>query len=191
MLLRRGDAYRVERMPIPEAPLRETRFGLVADEEGWFVLNARDSRWRDTGRFGVFCTFEGKRRFRELGLNLNVLEPGQSLGLYHRERAQEGFLVLAGECVLLVEGEERALRPWDFVHCPAGTAHMIVGGGSGPSLVLAVGARPRRNRVVYPVEPAALARGVGVERETTKAAEAYGSFADWKRCAYREGWLPE
>jgi uncharacterized cupin superfamily protein len=178
-------------MPVPEVPLRETKHGLVADGDGWFVLNATESRWRDTGRFGFFCNFEGKRRFRELGINLNVLEPGQSIGLYHRERAQEGFLVLAGECLLLVDGEERPLRAWDFVHCPGGTNHMIVGAGAGPSVVLAVGARGGRKGLVYPVDELAQKHGVGVERETTKPQEAYGGFADFTRCRYRPGWLPE
>ena len=178
-------------MGVPEVPARETRFGLVNDGDGWYVINARESRWRDTGRFGFFCNFEGKRRFRQLGINLNVLEPGQSLGLYHREGVQEGFLVLAGECLLLVEGERRTLGPWDFVHCPPETNHMIVAAGRGRAVVLAVGARGRGNRVVYPVEPLALEHRVGVERETTSPKEAYASFPAWKRCRYRDGWLPE
>jgi uncharacterized cupin superfamily protein len=154
------------------------------------VLNARESRWRDTGHFGRFCNFEGKKRFRQLGINLNVLEPGQPIGLYHRERRQEDFLVLSGECLLLVEGQERRLRAWDFVHCPPGTNHMIVGAGSGPSVVLAVGARGR-NRVTYAVEPVAIEHGAGVERESTSPAEVYAAFHPWPRCRYEEGWLPD
>ena len=181
-------------MDVPEIVPRETKHGLVADGDGWFVLNAADSRWNDTGPFGFYCNFEGKRRFKQLGLNLNVLEPGQAIGLYHRERAQEDFLVLAGECLLLVEGEERRLRAWDFVHCPAETSHMIIGAGGGPAVVLAVGARGRgRSGIVYPADPLALERGVGVgvERETTKPEEAYAAFPRRTRCAYRAGWLPE
>jgi uncharacterized cupin superfamily protein len=178
-------------MDVAEVPLRETKYGLVADGDGWFVVNARESRWRDTGPFGFFCNFEGKRRFRQLGINLNVLEPGQSIGLYHRERVQEDFLVLAGECLLLVEGQERKLRPWDFVHCPGGTNHMIVGAGPGSAVVLAAGARRRGNRVVYPAEPVALEHGVAVEQETAKRPEAYASSPGWTRCRYRGGWLPE
>jgi uncharacterized cupin superfamily protein len=178
-------------MAVAEIQLRETKHGLVADGDGWFVVNARESRWRDTGYFGFYCDFEGKRRFRQLGVNLNVLEPGQPLGLYHRERGQEGFLVLAGECVLVVEGEERTLRAWDFFHCPGGTEHIIVGAGKGPAVVLAVGARGGRKGIVYPVEPKALARKAGVERETTKPQEAYAPFRAFVRCRYRDGWLPE
>ena len=178
-------------MPVPEVALRETKFGLVADGDRWFVVNARESRWRDAGHFGRFCNFEGKRRFRQLGINLNVLEPGQPIGMYHRERRQEDFLVLSGECLLLVESQERTLRAWDFVHCPAETNHMIVGGGSGPALVLAVGARGGRHGLIYPVEQLALAHGAGVEKETTKPAEAYAGFAAWARRRYQEGWLPD
>jgi uncharacterized cupin superfamily protein len=155
------------------------------------VINARESRWRDAGPLGLFCNFEGKRRFRQLGINLNVLEPGQPMGMYHRERAQEDFLVVSGECLLLVEGEERKLRAWDFVHCPPGTNHMIVGAGSGPSVVLAVGARGGRKGLVYPVEPLAVAHGAGVEREVTKPEDAYAGFPAWARCRYREGSLPD
>jgi uncharacterized cupin superfamily protein len=177
-------------MPVPEAPLRSTKYGLVADTEGWFVLNARDTRWRDTGRLGKYCDFEGKRRFKQLGINLNVLAPGEPLAAYHRERAQEGFLVLAGECVLVVEGEERPLRTWDFFHCPGGTEHVIVGAGSGPAVVLAVGARGGRKNLVYPVSETALRHDAGVRRETTKPAEAYAGRR-WPRSPYRAGWLPD
>jgi uncharacterized cupin superfamily protein len=179
-------------MPVPEIVPRETKHGLVADGDGWFVINATESRWSDTGAFGFYCNFEGKRRFKQLGLNLNVLEPGQSLGFYHRERAQEDFLVLAGECLLLVEGEERTLRAWDFVHCPPETNHIIAGAGSGPSVVLAAGARGRgRSGIVYPVDPLALEHDVGVRSETTKPQEAYQGLPSYARCGYRPGWLPE
>jgi mannose-6-phosphate isomerase-like protein (cupin superfamily) len=176
---------------VPEAPLRTTKFGLVADVDGWFVVNAEAARWRDFGPFGLSCDFEGKRPFRQLGFNINVLEPGQSLGYYHREAAQEDFLVLSGRCVLIVEDEERLLEEWDFVHCPPGTPHMIVGAGTGRSVVVAVGARglPRRGLVYVPSELAAR-HGVSVARETTKPAEAYAEVPRSQRVAYR-GWLPE
>jgi uncharacterized cupin superfamily protein len=171
--------------------MRTTKFGLAPDGDGWFVLNARDSRWRDAGRLGKFCNFEGKKRFPQLGINLNVLEPGQPMGMYHREGHQEGFLVLAGECLLLVEGQERRLRTWDFFHCPPGTAHIILGAGDSPSVVLAVGARGGRKGLVYPVDPVASKHEAGVQRETTKPDEAYASFSDWVRTTYGEGWLPD
>jgi uncharacterized cupin superfamily protein len=172
-----------------------TKNGLVADVQGWFVLNARESRWRDEGSLGVYCTFEGKRRFRQLGLNVSVLEPGQAIGLYHRENAQEGFLVLAGECLLIVEGEQRPLRAWDFFHCPPGTEHVIVGAGEEAAVVVAVGARGRRGGVVYTVSEAAARFGASVERETRDATEAYAkAHAGLPRSRwvpYREGLLPD
>jgi uncharacterized cupin superfamily protein len=177
-------------MAVPEAPLRSTKYGLVPDGDGWFVLNARDSRWRDYGPLGAACNFEGKRPFKQLGINLNVLEPGEPMSIYHREAKQEGFLVLAGECVLIVEGEARPLETWDFFHCPGGAAHVIVGAGAGPAVVLAVGARGGRKGIVYEVAAAALEHGAGVERETTKSAEAYARFPASTRSPYRDGWLP-
>lgn len=171
--------------------------GLVVDDDGWFVLNARESRWRDEGPLGSYCTFEGKRRFPQLGINITVLEPGEAMAMYHRENAQEGFLVLAGECVLIVEDEERLLTAWDYFHCPSGTRHTIVAAGEEVAVVLAVGARGRGvgGGVVYPVSEVAARHGAGVERETTKPAEAYAKAraglprSKWVR--YRPEWLPD
>jgi quercetin dioxygenase-like cupin family protein len=108
---------------MPEAPLRKRKSGLVVDGEGWFVVNARESRWKDEGPLGSYCTFEGKRRFPHFGINVSVLESGERMGMYHREKSQEAFLVLAGDCTLIVEGEERRLtrgllllRPGDGAH---------------------------------------------------------------------------
>jgi uncharacterized cupin superfamily protein len=177
---------------VPEVPLRSTKYGLVADGDGWFVINARESRWRDAGPLGVYCDFEGKKRFRQLGINLNVLQPGQSLAIYHRENAQEGFLVLAGACLLIVEGEERELKAWDFFHCPPGTEHVLVGGGAEPAVVLAVGARGlSRKGIVYTVSEAAQRHGAGMGEETKDPAVAYAAFPRSKRIAYGEGWLPD
>jgi uncharacterized cupin superfamily protein len=176
---------------VNEAPLRTTRFGLAPDGDGWFVLNARDSRWRDYGPLGKGCNFEGKRPFKQLGINLNVLGPGESLGLYHREAKQEGFLVLAGECLLIVEGETRTLKTWDFFHCPGGTAHVIVGAGDEPSVLLAVGARGGGKGLAYLVSPVALEHGAGVDEETTRYTDAYARFSQSRRVTYEQGWLPD
>jgi mannose-6-phosphate isomerase-like protein (cupin superfamily) len=99
-------------MAVSEAPLRSTRFGLAPDGEGWFVINAAETRWRDYGPLGVACDFEGNRPFKQLGININVLDPGEPLSMYHHEAHEEGFLVLAGECLLIVEGRERSLTAW-------------------------------------------------------------------------------
>jgi uncharacterized cupin superfamily protein len=176
---------------VPEAPLRETKYGLVTDGDGWFVINARDSRWRDTGPHGIFCDFEGKKRFPHFGINLSVLQPGQPLSMYHREKAQEAFLVLAGKCLLIVEDQERELGAWDFFYCAPETEHIIVGAGEEPAIVLAVGARglPRKG-IVYTVSKTAQKHGAGVKRETTSSGEAYAGKPAWRRVSYG-GWLPD
>jgi uncharacterized cupin superfamily protein len=179
---------------VPEAPLRMSRNGLVTDGEGWFVVNARESRWREAGPLGAYCTFEGKRRFPHFGINISVLEPGEAMAMYHRENAQEGFLVLSGECTVVVEGEERRLTTWDFFHCPAGTEHVLVATGEESAVVLAVGGRGRRRGgkgIVYTVCEAAARYGASVERETTKSAEAYAGLPKSRWAPYRDGWLPD
>jgi uncharacterized cupin superfamily protein len=180
---------------MPEAPVRTSKNGLFVDGEGWFVVNARDSRWKEEGPLGSYCTFEGKRRFPQFGINISVLEPGERMGMYHREKGQEAFLVLAGECTLIVEGEERRLVAWDFFYCAPETEHIIVAAGQQSAIVLAVGARGRGvgGGVVYPVCKAAARYGASVVRETTEPAIAYAKiWATLPRSRfvkYRPGWL--
>jgi uncharacterized cupin superfamily protein len=177
-----------------EAPLEQTAHGLVPAGDGWFVVNAREARWRSLEGIGADCIFEGEQRFPQLGVNLNVLDPGRPMALYHWEADQENFLVLAGEALLIVEGQERPLRAWDFVHCPPGTKHIVVGAGDGPCLVLAIGARDRSTGPDwggYTVDEAALRHGAGVERETTEPDEAYAGWPEPEPTRYRGGWLPD
>lgn len=179
---------------VPEARLESTEHGLVPREEGWFVLNARDARWRPGDGRGAYCIFEGEPEFSQLGIHLVALASGEPMSMYHWEVDQEDFLVLSGEALLIVEGEEHALRPWDFVHCPAETKHTIVGTGSPPCLVLAVGARDRSTGPDwggYTVDEAALRHHAGVEEETTDPNTAYARFPARKPSRYREGWLPD
>jgi uncharacterized cupin superfamily protein len=161
-----------------EAPLQETPAGLEPAGEGWFVVNVRDTRWATHDAFGSGCVFEGREGapFPQLGINISVVQPGQPLCLYHEEDAQEDFLVLAGECVLLVNGEKRPLEAWDFVHSPAGTEHVIVGAGDGLSIVLAVGARREPERLRYPHSELAERYGASAEADTTEPQEAYARF---------------
>ena len=178
---------------VPEERLEPTEHGLVPKGDGWFVLNARDASWRHGEGRGAVCDFEGEAEFPQVGINLRVLVPGEPMAMYHWEADQEDFLVLAGEALLIVEGEERPLRQWDFVHCPPTTKHVIVGAGDAPCLVLAVGARDRSTGEDwggYTVDEAALRHGAGVERETTDAKEAYARFPPRQPSRYREGWLP-
>lgn len=178
-----------------EAKLNQSANGLLPEGEGWFVLNAQQARWKDAGPFGFYCAFEGADRFPQVGINISVLQPGQSLGRYHREPGhQEDFLVLAGQCVLIVEEETRDLGPWDFFHCPPNTAHTVVGAGETPSVVLAVGRRGSGDGafrgVVYPRSEIAAEFGVSVQRETGKPDEAYADVPAATPVPYRSGWLP-
>jgi uncharacterized cupin superfamily protein len=176
--------------PMPdEAPLRRTGNGLVPEGPGWFVLNARDAVWC-SGEFGAFTRFEGDTRFPLVGVNIGVLEPGQPACYYHAENEQENFLVLYGECLLLVEGEERPLRAWDFVHSPAWTKHVFVGAGGGPCAILAIGTR-LSDEVVYPESELARRHRAGVLRQTRDPGEAYAELPDDIEMAYRPGWLPD
>ena len=186
---------------VPEASL-QTGDGLVASGEGWFVLNAREAQWRYREGKAVL-SFEGEAEFDQLGIALIVLAPGEPMAMYHWETDQEDFLVLSGEALLVVEGEERPLRQWDFVHCPANTGHVIVGAGDGPCAVLAVGAREhqttraadgslqwRPDWGAYTVDEAAIRHGAGVQQETSDEEVAYARVPEAKPSRYRDGWLP-
>ena len=177
--------------PVPEAPLEETEHGRIPAGEGWFVLNAEDARWRREGTGGKLTFFEGDAEAWQLGINVSILEPAQPMAMYHYENDQEDFLVLAGEPLLIVEGQERPLRPWDLVHCPPGTNHVIVGSGDEPSVIVAVGARGgREDWGAYTVDETAIRHGAGVEEETIDPQTAYARFPADRFSRYEEGWLP-
>jgi uncharacterized cupin superfamily protein len=162
---------------VEEARLEKLEAGLTPVTDGWFVVSIPDAAWVTNDVLGDACIFEGDDApFPDVGYTLAVLQPGQSGGRYHREANQEDFLVLAGECVLLIEEEERPLKAWDFVHCPPQTKHVIVGAGDGPSLVLAVGAR--KGRATYPVDETAVRYGAGVPEATASPQEAYAAFGE-------------
>jgi uncharacterized cupin superfamily protein len=146
---------------------------------GWFVVNVRDGHWVHNDMRAV-CRFsgDGEAHFEDLGVGLYWLEPGKPMAMYHHEAGQEDFLVLRGRCLLIVEGHERALETWDFVHCPPRTPHTIVAAGDEPALVLAVGARKEKGSVRYPVDAAAVRNGAGVTRATASPPEAYAGFTD-------------
>jgi uncharacterized cupin superfamily protein len=168
---------------LSEARLERSDAGLVATSDGWFVVDVRDAAWVTNDHFGGACIFEGDDApFRQLGFTIAVLQPGKPGGLYHSEANQEDFLVLSGECLLVVEGQERHLRAWDFVHCPAGTEHGFVGAGEAPCVIFMAGARagwPEKG-IVYPRSKVALGHGVGVETETRVPAEAYAALPKWR-----------
>jgi uncharacterized cupin superfamily protein len=169
---------------VREAQLEDLGSGLTPVGQGWFVVNARDAEWWFAETRGGRCAFENEygdppTEFGQLGINLTVLEPGQAV-LYHAEANQEAFLVLSGECALLVDGEERRLRPWDFVHSPPWTEHAFVGAGEGPSVILMTGARSDP-RVRYPVSELAARHGASVAEETSDWRRAYATVERFRR----------
>lgn len=161
-----------------EATIQDTPYGRNPASEGWFVLNLADAlSMRNEEKGGSFYPLEPREvRFADFGVNVHVVWPGEPNCLYHSEGAREAFLVLSGECTLVVEEEERLLRQWDFFHCPAGTRHVFVGAGDGPCAILMIGARPEVEELLYPVSEVASKHGASVAKETRNGDEAY---ADW------------
>jgi quercetin dioxygenase-like cupin family protein len=177
----------------PEARIGETEHGIAAAGDGWFVLNAREARWKHEDGRGARLVFEGHTEFPQVGASLFALSAGEAMGKYHHEADQEDFFVISGQALLIVEGRERQLRQWDFVHCPAGTDHMIVGAGDSPSAILAFGSREHQAGPAwgaYTVDETARRHGVGVERETADADAAYAGVPERTPTRYRTGWLP-
>jgi uncharacterized cupin superfamily protein len=172
---------------VPEARLDDSGSGLAPTADGWFVVNVGDAEWltSENGEkqpSGSECAFESQKfEFPQLGIRLHVLQPGEPNGLYHSESQQEAFLVLSGECRLLVEGVERLLRPWDFFHGPAGTEHIFVGAGDGPCVILMAGARSGDWRVLYTVSELAARYGASAEEETSDPKQAYARFEPSRR----------
>ena len=153
---------------------------MIEEQGGWFVVNVQDAKWRTNPSFGKRVSFEMEGRFPEIGIGISVLEPGKPNCRYHREGAQEDFLVLSGECLLLVNGEQRSLKAWDFVHCPAGVSHVFVGAGDGPCTILMIGHRPEENPLCYPESELARPHGAEAPEPTPDPRIAYSDVEPWK-----------
>ena len=174
-----------------EAHLEAVESGLAPTTPGWFCVNARDVAWLTNDDFGGVCIFEsddfvlrGRPDLTEYvkpgaGFTIRVVPPGQPSSLYHAESVQEDFLILMGECVLIIEDQERHLRAWDFVHCPPMTNHVFVGAGKGPCLILMTGARRPDGKIVYPVSKLARRYGAGVAKSTPIPKVAYADAPKW------------
>ena len=146
---------------------------MLEERDGWFVVNVQAAPWWANSTFGRICSFEMRGRFQQTGIYLALLEPGKPNCRYHRENAQEDFLVLSGECLLLVNGEERRLKAWDFVHCPPGVSHVFVGAGEGPCAVLMIGHRPEQEQLWYPKSELAARYGAEAPEPTPDPKVAY------------------
>jgi len=182
-----------------EAPLVETEAGVVPQGDGWFVVNVADAPWLRNDYFGARTSFEAGGRltnalpelehhsFPQVGVTVYVLPPGRPSTMYHAESDQESFLVLRGECLLIVEGQERRLRTWDFFYCAPNTKHSFVGAGDRPCVILMLGARTDDGTILYARDAAALQYGAGVEDETPSPQEAYSPFPHW-RIGRPDGW---
>ncbi len=186
-----------------EARLERVASGLAPVTPGWFVVNARDAAWTNNDASHAACIFEsddfvlrGRPDLTEYvkpgaGFVLRVLQPGRPPGMYHAESVQEDFLVLIGECVLIVEDHERHLGPWDFVHCPPGTGHTFIGAGDGPCVLVCAGNRDLDDETFWRVakrSDVAHRHGASVEQDTTSDAEAAAPFRGRWRVARPESW---
>lgn len=188
---------------IEEARLEQVESGLTPVTAGWFVLNARDGAWLNNDATEACCIFEsddfvlrGRPDLTEYikpaaGFALRVLRPERPSSMYHAESVEEDFLVLMGECTLIIEEQERHLRAWDFVHCPPGAAHTFVGAGDGPCVLLCAGNRDLNEETfwrVYKRSEVAMRYGASVERDTSSSAEANASFRGRWRAERPESW---
>jgi mannose-6-phosphate isomerase-like protein (cupin superfamily) len=185
---------------VPEAPLEQTDNGLVPAGEGWFVLNARDAPWWDKPGQGHSLPLTGageldsEAYFPMLGMSIRVFGPGEPSTTYHWETEQEDFLVLSGEAILVVEGEERRLRQWDFVHCPPETRHTFVGVGDGPCVLLCASSRQFQKDGpwgMYCADEIAAQYNASPPEDTQDGDVAYGRFVPPQMTRYPGGLLPE
>jgi uncharacterized cupin superfamily protein len=184
---------------VEEATLEDTGAGLAPTSAGWFVLNARDARWLEKPGQGHNLPLTGDDEYKAetffplLGMWLRVMGPGEPSTTYHWENEQEDFLVLAGEALLIVEGQERRLRQWDFVHCPPETRHAFVGAGEGPCVLLCAGSRQlQKDRPwgSYCADDTAARHNAGSPENTQDGAVAYARFPEPRPTRYPDGLLP-
>jgi uncharacterized cupin superfamily protein len=169
-------------MAVPEAGLVERDGGLVPEGPGWFIVNVADALSHKHPKSGQYVNFENEQgeRFPHYGIGIHVLWPGQPSAMYHAESNQESFMVLEGECRLIVEGEERILRKWDFFHCAPMTRHITVGAGDGPCAILMVGARLPDDDLEYPHDPLAAKYGAQSPEPTSDPEVAYSEIGrEW------------
>ncbi len=156
---------------------------MIKESDKWFVKNVKDADWVQSPDFGMRCVLEQMDdRFKGTGISVAVLEPGKPACRYHRENAQEDFLVLSGECLLLAGGQERHLQAWDFVHCGPGVDHVFVGAGVGPCVVVMIGDRPEKHELFYPESELARKHGAETAEPSSDPAVAYAGANRFEPC---------
>ena len=184
---------------VPEAELRDSGAGFVPATPGWFVLNARDARWSESPgrRYSLPLTgedeYEAETFFPMLGMAIRVVNPGEPTTIYHWETEQEDFLVLSGEGLLVVEGQERPVRQWDFVHCPPETRHAFVGAGDAPLVLLCASSRQFQKDGpwgFYCADETAARYDASSPEDTQEGRIAYARFPPSEHTRYRDGFLP-
>jgi quercetin dioxygenase-like cupin family protein len=165
-----------------EADVERTPEGQVPVGGGWFILNLGEMAWETVPGFGVWRGFDDPHADPSqpgMGVHVHVLRPGEAL--YHAEAAQEGFLVLSGECIAVVEGQERRMRQWDFFHSSPGTEHITVGAGDAPCAILMFGSPDPSRKVEWIANETAAKYGASVARTTGRDTQAYGELPDEMR----------
>src|SRR4026207_1009931 len=184
---------------VNEAELKDTDAGLVPASTGSFVMNVRDARWfhkpgqDDSVPLTGYDEFEAETYFPMLGMAIRVVSPGEPTGTYHWETEQEDFLVLSGEALMIVEGQERRLKQWDFVHCPPEARHAFVGAGGGPCVLLCASSRQFQKDGpwgYYCVDENAARHGASSSEDTQADARASTGWPASVPTRYHEGLLP-
>jgi uncharacterized cupin superfamily protein len=185
---------------VPEAGLERSETGATPATAGWFVLNAQDARWFEKPGMGHSLPLTGDDDrdaaafFPMLGMSIRVMNPGEPSTTYHWETEQEDFLVLSGEATLIIEGQERLVKRWDFVHCPPESRHAFVGAGTGPCVLLCASSRQFQQEGpwgYYCADPVAERYNAAAPTETQDPEVAYGRFPKGKPTPYPPGLLPE
>ena len=185
---------------VPEAELEQSEAGLVPASDGWFVMNTRDARWLENPGRGHsvpltgWDEYEAETFFPMLGMAIRVVGPGAPTDTYHWETEQEDFLVLSGEALLIVEGRERPLKQWDFVHCPPETRHAFVGAGDGLCVLLCASSRQFQKDGpwgYYCADDTAARYNASSPEDTQDGELAYARFGAPRPTRYRDGLLPE
>jgi uncharacterized cupin superfamily protein len=159
---------------VHEAEIERTPEGKVAAGDGWFVLNVGEMAWETVPGAGAWLDFGAPDADPRMGVHIHVLQPGEAFGYYHAEAAEEGFLVLSGECIAVIENEERRMRRWDYFYSAPGTAHVIVGAGDEASVILMFGSPDPTRKVEWIANETAARHGASVARTTGRDTEAYG-----------------